>query len=95
MFEFTDDILMEATEFLLQHPDFVDLIDDSSNPDTYIHPPKATRKRGKIRFSTDYSQTNWGKFIADPRVREPQSKEGKLFRRRFLVPFTTRILGYK
>jgi len=52
MFEFTDDILMDATEFLLQHPDLVDLIDDSSIPDTYIHPPKATRKRGKNRFST-------------------------------------------
>ena len=35
----------------------------------------------------DYSATKWGRFIADPLVQEPDSNKGKLFRRRFRVPF--------
>ncbi len=31
----------------------------------------------------DYSSTNWGNLIADPAVKDPESRKGKLFRRRF------------
>ena len=50
-------------------------------------PHKQERKRLKTRFSTDYQEGNWGKFITDPDVKDPLSRKGRLFRRRFRVPF--------
>ena len=35
----------------------------------------------------DYTKTNWGKMIRNPLVKDPNSRFGKLFRRRFRVPF--------
>jgi len=88
MFLLTDGILIHAIDHLLQQSAFADLIDDSSISDDLHRHPKLTRDRKKIRFSTDYSQTNWGRFIVDPSVKDPHSKQGKLFRRRFRVPYT-------
>ena len=49
------------------------------------------RKRGrsshKLDPPVDYSNTNWAKFIADDSINDPDSRKGKLFRRRFRVPF--------
>jgi hypothetical protein len=45
----------------------------------------------KIRtFSSrnfDYWETSWGKLLRNPNTRDISSKEGRLFRRRFRVPF--------
>jgi hypothetical protein len=61
--------------------------DDQDELDLQDHPPKFTRVREKRRFSVDYSQTEWGQLIRDPEVKNPYSKKGKLFRRRFRVPY--------
>ena len=85
MFLLSDGILIHATELLLQQSVFADLIDDVS--DIHLHPTTATRERKTIRFSRNFAQTNWGKFILDPAVQDPYSRQGKLFRRRFRVPY--------
>ena len=69
----------------IQQTDFDLFITDESLP---ISAPKQTRTRPKARFSVDYTQTNWGKFLVDPEVKDPDSRKGKLFRRRFRVPYT-------
>jgi len=84
MFLLSDGILINATELLLQQSVFADLIDDVS--DIHLHPATATRERKTIRFSRNFAETNWGKFILDPAVQDPYSRQGKLFRRRFRVP---------
>ncbi len=33
--------------------------------------------------NVDYNLTNWGRFISDPEVKDPDSRKGRLFRRRF------------
>ena len=47
---------------------------------------------GKLRRSgrtakISYEETTWGQLIQDPEIKNSQSKVGKLFRRRFRVPF--------
>jgi hypothetical protein len=83
---FDDTILDHVVQALVQNEEFLQLIDTASfSPSRSRH--KRTRVREKRRFATDYTQTNWGKFIEDPTVADPYSKKGKLFRRRFRVPF--------
>ena len=73
-------------QWVQQHSGFFDVfVDEQLLP---IIVPKQTRSRKKSRFSVDYSLTNWGKFVVDPEVRDPDSRKGKLFRRRFRVPYT-------
>ena len=43
-----------------------------------------TKKRPE---KVDFWQSNWGVMILHPDVRDPGTKLGKLFRRRFRVPF--------
>ena len=48
-------------------------------------PPK---KRQRVRPSKiNYGETNWGRILSNPRVKDPESREGKLFRLRFRCPF--------
>lgn len=47
---------------------------------------RTTRSSSYTR-GTDYSLTKWGKMIKHPDVNNVRSKIGRLFRRRFRVPF--------
>ena len=50
---------------------------------------KPTKKKRVIRYcrNIDYSKTKWGLLISDPNTRVASTHKGKLFRRRFRVPF--------
>ena len=39
--------------------------------------------RKKIGEPVDYSTTIWGQMLADPEIKDVDSRRGKLFRRRF------------
>jgi hypothetical protein len=46
------------------------------------------QKRQRVRPSKiNYGETNWGRVLDNPRVKDPDSREGKLFRLRFRCPF--------
>ena len=64
-------------QWVQQHSGFFHVfVDEQLLP---IIVPKQTRSRKISRFSVDYSLTNWGKFVVDPEVRDPDSRKGKLF----------------
>jgi hypothetical protein len=46
-----------------------------------------SRPGGSERPHVDFKGTKWGKMLAHPSVSDPRSKQGKLFRRRFRVPY--------
>jgi hypothetical protein len=50
---------------------------------------KAPKKRRVARSSRliDFYKTKWGVLLTDPNTRVPNTYQGKLFRRRFRVPF--------
>lgn len=53
-------------------------------------PPRQKRKSPEMREEfkyIDYTKTDWGLLIRNPLVRFPDNRHGKLFRRRFRVPF--------
>lgn len=94
---------MSSLEDLVSEPDFILLLIQSileQAPDIFLDEDDLfplqeingqvakRRKRKKDRFEIDFKETNWGKFISDPEVKDPWSVQGKLFRRRFRVPFT-------
>jgi hypothetical protein len=54
------------------------------NPDLFQEEPKKRRKTERI---TDYENTSWGRMLADPATRDPTTYLGKLFRRRYRLPF--------
>ena len=45
------------------------------------------RIRLKGRFSTDYTETNWGRFIADPETADPLAKRASYFAEDSGFPF--------
>ena len=46
------------------------------------------QKRKRVRPpKIDYGATNWGRILDNPRVKDPDSREGKIFRLRFRCPF--------
>ena len=45
------------------------------------------RRKRTRREATDYWQTPWGQLILNPNTRSIETSEGKLFRRRFRLPF--------
>ena len=49
---------------------------------------ESPKKRQRVRPSKiNYGETNWGRILSNPRVKDPESREGKLFRLRFRCPF--------
>jgi hypothetical protein len=40
-----------------------------------------------VQHRVDYTSTTWGNLIKDPNVNDPTHRKGKVFRRRFRVPF--------
>ena len=48
---------------------------------------RTSSRRMKEAKVLDFYTTSWGRLISDPTTREPKSRNGKLFRRRFRVPF--------
>ena len=50
---------------------------------------KAPKKHRVDRSPTfiDYNKTKWGALLVDHNTRRPTTYQGKLFRRRFRVPF--------
>ena len=63
--------------------------------DIKIKTSRAKRKFGHVSLcylpdgetKIDYQLTNWGRLISDPLVNDPTHLKGKIFRRRFRVPF--------
>ena len=45
------------------------------------------KRRVRINKRVQFSDTVWGQYICDDNVNNPHSREGKLFRRRFRLPF--------
>ena len=45
------------------------------------------KTRRKFEATVDYDQTKWGKLYMSESTRNPSSREGKLSRRRFRLPF--------
>jgi hypothetical protein len=75
---FDDTILDHVVQALVQNDEFLQLIDTVSfSPSRSRH--IRTRVREKRRFATDFTQTDWGKFIEDPRVADPYSKKASSF----------------
>ena len=65
-----------------------DIVDDLLPADLFEQPKvKRVRVDEHVYKSVNFAETNWGKLIRDPQVRDPTSKKGNLFRRRFRVPF--------
>ena len=57
------------------------------------NPPKRKRAKRTMReefANIDYTKTKWGMMISNPLVKFPDNRFGKLFRRRFRVPFAER-----
>ena len=63
----------QVVQALVQNKEILQLIDTES-----LSPSRHKKKRGReiTRFST---KTNWGKFIADPTVADPYSKNASSF----------------
>lgn len=77
---FTADLI---TSLIESQPDIF-FEDDGARENVGV---KCCRIRERERFGFDYRSTEWGKLVTDPRVRDPSSKKGKIFRRRFRVPY--------
>ena len=45
------------------------------------------KKRKRLMKNISFWDTPWGLLLSDPNVNNPKTKEGKLFRRRFRLPF--------
>ena len=54
--------------------------------DDFVEDPIPKRKRGP-RIKVDYWDTNWGRWLKNPLIHDPNSKIAKLFMLRFRVPF--------
>ena len=66
------------------------VITDLDSDEYYIYndePISYKIPRSRENITVDFSQTRWGKFITDPEVKDFNSRKGRLFRRRFRVPF--------
>ena len=51
-------------------------------------PPLTKKKRNRLKQSVgSFWETPWGMLISHPNVNNPRSKEGRMFRRRFRLPF--------
>ena len=44
----------------------------------------------KSKTVEDYEDSAWARFLKRPGVKDPGTKDGKLFRRRFRVPYPVR-----
>jgi len=75
-FKLTDAFLSEVAKDI-----FVDIIGELEN-----EPPVKKTRTGRTN-KIDYWETPWGKLITCDRVMNIKTKEGKLFRRRFRIPF--------
>ena len=74
-----DDICDEESidiviDWIKQHPEFFDDLEKNN-------PQKRSRDGRAKKY--DYWESRWGQMILNPSVRDPTSKLGKLFRRRF------------
>ena len=50
--------------------------------------PKKKRRSGGLRGPHfDWNQSTWGKMLLDPKIQIVSTREGRLFRRRFRIPF--------
>ena len=73
----------EEEELLTQS--LMDFIEAESDVWESWFDDKKTRR--KFEATVDYDQTKWGKLYMSESTRNPSSREGKLFRRRFRLPF--------
>ena len=79
-----DDNVQRVEEVILHtvfSPDFFSRIDWSQ----YVSLLK--KRRSPSADVVDFSSTTWGKMLSNPEVRDVNSSVGKLFRRRFRIPF--------
>ena len=54
--------------------------------DDFVEDPIPKKKRGP-RTKVDYWDTNWGRWLRNPMIHDPNSKIAKMFMLRFRVPF--------
>ena len=50
-------------------------------------PNKKRRSGGTRGPHFDWNQSTWGKMLLDPKIRLVSTREGRLFRRRFRIPY--------
>ncbi len=78
--EFDDnDVLFEQSCLIVE--DFIS--QDPQLFEEFFKSAREKRMRHGKRNKINYWETTWGKILQDPKVRDPTSKFGKLFRRRF------------
>jgi hypothetical protein len=77
-----DDIGNEVVEYFTNNLD--DFIDSSSDDDDLL---VKKRKRDGRTKKLDFSTTAWGLMLADESINDSSSRNGKLFRRRFRIPY--------
>lgn len=53
---------------------------------------KAKRARSQIPRA-NYAESTWGRMLQDPRIQDPDSREGKLFRRRYVSVMSYLIIA--
>ena len=70
--------------------DVLDFVRD--NPDIFVDLSEELQEKGVKRHrirgmsAEDWWNTNWGKMLKHENIRDPETREGKEFRRRFRVP---------
>jgi len=57
------------------------------NPKKTLTEENSIKRRRRYPDTVTFEETTWGKLIAHPDVRDPTTKLGKIFRRRFRLPF--------
>ena len=88
---FVDNVLIkeaiDAVESELEEESLASTI--ATNEEEFIfQKPKRDHYKPPGRSDIDWSNTSWGLLINNIRVKDPESKEGKVFRRRFRIPFS-------
>ena len=73
----------EEEEYRVAEDDILNELLDEGNVN--INNKKKRRYRGSTNIS--FWETQWGQMICHPNVQNPLKREGKLFRRRFRLPF--------
>jgi hypothetical protein len=91
---FSDELLDELDEELLNDSKFIKkvighIICNAHNlvPEESLPSNNQQRKRKRFNHQINFNETNWGKMLNNPETQDPNSTEGKKFRRRFRIPY--------
>jgi hypothetical protein len=95
MDEFSNDWSASGKSFLLDlvvaHAKLIveirTMLEKRKSESEEVVPNKKRRSGGTRGPHVDWNQSTWGKMLLDPKIRSVSTREGRLFRRRFRIPF--------